>query len=80
MKKLLKEFKEFAVRGNVIDMAVGVIVGGAFSKIVSSLVADVILSLIHIFIDENNVITVTDNLRDQFTLSSDKYTLAESAS
>jgi large conductance mechanosensitive channel len=40
---MLKEFKEFAVRGNVIDMAVGVIVGGAFGTIVKSLVDDVIM-------------------------------------
>lgn len=40
---MLKEFKEFAMRGNVVDMAVGVIIGGAFGKIVSSLVADVIM-------------------------------------
>ncbi len=40
---MLKEFKEFAVKGNVIDMAVGVIIGGAFGKIVSSLVQDVIM-------------------------------------
>lgn len=40
---LFKEFKEFAVKGNVIDMAVGVIVGAAFGKIVSSLVADVVM-------------------------------------
>lgn len=40
--KLLKEFKEFAMRGNVIDLAVGVVIGGAFSKIVSSLVDDII--------------------------------------
>lgn len=40
---MLKEFKEFAVRGNVIDMAVGIIVGAAFGKIVSSLVEDVLL-------------------------------------
>jgi large conductance mechanosensitive channel len=39
---LVKEFKEFAVRGNVIDMAVGIIIGGAFGKIVTSLVNDVI--------------------------------------
>ncbi len=39
----LKDFKEFAVRGNVVDMAVGIIIGGAFGKIVSSLVADVIM-------------------------------------
>lgn len=41
--KLLNEFKTFAMRGNVIDMAVGVIMGGAFGKIVSSLVNDVIM-------------------------------------
>ena len=40
---LLKEFKEFAVKGNVVDMAVGIIVGAAFGKIVSSLVADVVM-------------------------------------
>lgn len=41
--KVLKEFKDFAMRGNVIDLAVGVIIGGAFGKIVASLVADVIM-------------------------------------
>lgn len=40
---LLQEFKEFAMKGNVVDLAVGVVVGGAFGKIVSSLVADVIM-------------------------------------
>ena len=40
---MLKEFKEFAVRGSVLDLAVGVIIGGAFGKIVSSLVDDVIM-------------------------------------
>jgi large conductance mechanosensitive channel len=40
---MLKEFKEFAMRGNVVDMAVGVIIGGAFGRIVSSLVNDVIM-------------------------------------
>lgn len=40
---MLKEFKEFALRGNVIDMAVGIIIGAAFGKIVSSLVSDVIM-------------------------------------
>lgn len=43
MKKFLAEFKEFATRGNVMDMAVGVIIGGAFSKIITSLVGDVIM-------------------------------------
>ena len=40
---MLKEFKEFAVKGNVVDMAVGVIIGGAFGKIVSSFLADVVM-------------------------------------
>ncbi len=43
MKKFFSEFKEFAMRGNVIDMAVGVIIGGAFGKIVTSLVNDIIM-------------------------------------
>lgn len=43
MKKFMTEFKEFAMRGNVLDMAVGVVVGGAFSKIVSSLTGDIVL-------------------------------------
>lgn len=43
MGTFIKDFKEFAMRGNVIDMAVGVIVGGAFGKIVSSLVNDIIM-------------------------------------
>ena len=40
---MMKEFKEFAMRGNVVDMAVGIIIGGAFGKIVSSFVADVVM-------------------------------------
>ena len=40
---IVKEFKEFAVRGNVVDMAVGIIIGAAFGKIVSSLVSDVVM-------------------------------------
>ncbi len=43
---LLKEFKEFAMRGNVIDMAVGVVIGAAFGKIISSLVDDIIMPLV----------------------------------
>jgi large conductance mechanosensitive channel len=45
---IVKEFKEFAVKGNVLDMAVGVVIGGAFGKIVSSLVGDVIMPLVSI--------------------------------
>ena len=43
MGKTLDEFKEFAIKGNVLDMAIGVIIGGAFGKIVSSLLADVLM-------------------------------------
>jgi len=46
MGKFLSDFKEFAMRGNVIDMAVGVIIGGAFGKIVTSLVNDLIMPAI----------------------------------
>lgn len=42
---MLKEFREFAMRGNVVDLAVGVIIGAAFGKIVSSFVADIIMPL-----------------------------------
>lgn len=46
---MLKEFKEFALKGNIIDMAIGVIIGGAFQKIVSSLVNDIIMPTLAIF-------------------------------
>ncbi|MGL5676563.1 MAG: large conductance mechanosensitive channel protein MscL, partial [Cellulosilyticaceae bacterium] len=50
MNKTLSEFKAFAMKGNVIDMAVGVIVGGGFSKVVSSLVSNIIMPLISLLI------------------------------
>ena len=46
MKKFIEEFKAFAIRGNVLDMAVGVIIGGAFTSIVNSLVTDVFTPVI----------------------------------
>ena len=46
MKKFFEEFKKFAMRGNVIDMAVGVVIGGAFGKITTSIVNDIIMPLI----------------------------------
>ncbi len=48
--KLVKEFKDFAMKGNVIDLAVGVIIGSAFGKIVSSLVTDIMMPLISLII------------------------------
>ncbi len=53
-----KEFKQFATRGNVIDLAIGVIIGGAFQKIVNSLVNDIVMPFVSIFtgkIDFNNL-------------------------
>jgi len=47
---MLQEFKEFAVKGNVVDLAVGIIIGGAFGKIVSSFVADVIMPPIGVLV------------------------------
>lgn len=49
MKALIKEFKEFISRGNVMDMAVGVIIGGAFTAIVNSLVNDMLMPLLSLF-------------------------------
>lgn len=53
-KGFLAEFKEFANRGNVVDMAVGVIVGAAFKAIVDSLVGDVVMPLIGVFVDTSS--------------------------
>ena len=50
MKKLLKEFKEFIAKGNVLDLAVAVVIGNAFSKIVSSIVSDLIMPIVGIII------------------------------
>ena len=50
MKAFMKEFKEFISRGNVMDMAVGIIIGGAFTAIVNSLVADIINPLLGCFV------------------------------
>lgn len=59
----LKEFKDFAMRGNVIDMAVGVVIGGAFGKIVSSLVSDVIMPPIGLLIGGVNFTDLKLTLR-----------------
>ena len=59
MKKFLQEFKEFATRGNVVDLAVGVIIGAAFQKIVTSAVNDLVMPLI-------GLITGNSNFNDAF--------------
>lgn len=53
--KIIDEFKEFISRGNVMDMAVGVVVGGAFSKIVNSLVADIITPIVNMLTGKADV-------------------------
>ncbi|NEZ78417.1 large-conductance mechanosensitive channel protein MscL [Clostridium botulinum] len=50
MNKMIKEFKEFAVKGNAMELAIGVVIGGAFGKIVTSLVEDIIMPLVGLLI------------------------------
>ncbi len=64
MKKFLKDFKEFATKGNVIDMAVGVVIGGSFSKIVTGLVNHIINPFIGIFTSQGGGL---DNLKTVIT-------------
>jgi large conductance mechanosensitive channel len=61
---LLREFREFAVKGNVVDLAVGVVIGGAFGKIVSSLVADIVMPLVGILIGGFDFKTLVLQIRD----------------
>lgn len=65
---ILQEFKEFAMKGNVVDMAVGVVVGGAFGKIVTSLVADVIMPPVGVLLGGVNftdlAITIKEATKD----------------
>ena len=62
---MLKEFKEFAMRGNVVDMAVGIIIGGAFGKIVSSLVSDIIMPPIGVLLGNVDFANLFVNLSGQ---------------
>ncbi|MEG0177223.1 large conductance mechanosensitive channel protein MscL [Anaerorhabdus sp.] len=60
MKKFLGEFKEFAMRGNVIDMAVGVIIGASFKSIVDSLINDIISPVLGLFVNDSlNTLSIT---------------------
>jgi large conductance mechanosensitive channel len=65
---VLKEFREFAVKGNVVDLAVGIIIGGAFGKIVDSLVNDIVMPVISSFfggkIDFTNLFIVLGSVPD----------------
>jgi large conductance mechanosensitive channel len=62
---MLKEFKEFAMRGNVVDLAVGIIIGGAFGKIVTSLVNDVVMPPIGLLLGKVNFSSLFINLGGQ---------------
>ncbi len=64
MKKIVKEFKEFISKGNVVDMAIGVIIGTAFGKIVSSLVSDVVMPLIGIILGGLDFTNITLKVGD----------------
>jgi large conductance mechanosensitive channel len=61
---MLKEFKEFAMRGNVIDMAVGIVIGAAFGKIVSSFVADILTPPIGLLLGNADFSELYVNLTD----------------
>ena len=63
MKKFFSEFKEFALKGSVIDLAIGIIIGGAFSSIVNSLVADIISPLIALLTKGASLASLSVELR-----------------
>lgn len=64
LAKETSEFKKFIMRGNILDMAVGVIIGGAFGKIVTSLVNDILMPLIGILIGGLDFTSLTINIKD----------------
>lgn len=61
---MLKEFKDFAMKGNVVDLAVGVIIGGAFGKIVSSVVSDLVMPVIGLLVGGVNFSNLALKLAD----------------
>ncbi len=70
---MFKEFKEFAMRGSVLDMAVGIILGGAFGAIVSSLVADVLMPPIGLLLGKVDFSKLSVALSDSVTLNYGKF-------
>lgn len=64
MKQILQEFKQFAMRGNVVDMAVGIIIGGAFGKIVTSIVSDVIMPAVGVLVGGVNFTDLKITLKE----------------
>ena len=73
---VIKEFKEFAIKGNVMDLAVGVIIGGAFSTIVNSIVKDLIMPVVGVVLgglDFSNMIIRLGHIPDTFKGNPDSY-------
>lgn len=69
MRKFISEFKEFAMKGNVVDLAVGVVIGGAFGAIVTSLVNDIITPLISFILGSKNFEELVVYLNPETTLN-----------
>ncbi len=67
--KIIDEFKQFAMRGNVMDMAVGIIIGGAFGKIVSSFVSDVIMPPLGLLIGGVNFTDLKITLKESVSIN-----------
>ncbi|MBZ9777664.1 large-conductance mechanosensitive channel protein MscL [Psychroflexus sp. CAK8W] len=71
--KIIKEFKEFAIKGNMFDMAIGIIIGAAFSKIVTSLVNDLIMPLLGVVLGninfkELNIVLKEEVIQDEIVI------------
>jgi large conductance mechanosensitive channel len=71
---MIKEFKEFAIKGNMLDLAVGIIIGGAFGKVVSSIVADLIMPPIGLLIGGINFTDIKLKLKDAMVDAGGKIT------
>lgn len=76
---MLKEFKEFAMRGNVVDMAVGIIIGAAFGKIITSFVKDILMPPIGLLLGKVNFSNLFINLSGQKFATLDEATKAGAA-
>lgn len=78
MIRFFREFRDFAARGNVLDLAIGVIIGNAFNQIVSSLVKDILMPLLSVFIGRVNIQKLTFVINARF-LKMDKITITYGA-
>lgn len=74
MNSILKEFRDFAVKGNVVDLAIGVIIGGAFGRIVTSLVTDIVTPPIGLLLGGVNFTSIAVTLKPAITDAAGKVT------